>query len=90
MIHGTTESGFEFELDESVLDDMRLIDAIAELQDGADVFAVSKIVRILIGEAGREALYRHIENEKGHVPVSKVSKEIVDIFEACGKRGKNS
>ena len=61
MIKGETKTGFAFELEEAVLDNMELVDALAEMQ----------------------------EDDPLALPVSAISQEIMDIFEALGKPGKN-
>ena len=87
MIKGETKTGFAFELEEAVLDNMELVDALAEMQED-DPLALSAVVRMVLGPKSK-ALYEHLRTEDGRVPVSAISQEIMDIFEALGKPGKN-
>lgn len=87
MKHIKTKSGFEIDLDESVLDNMELVDALAEASEN-DIF-VSKIINILLGKDGKKRLYEHLRNKKGVVPASKVAEEIDEIFKALGDTEKN-
>lgn len=87
MIKGKTKTGFAFELEEAVLDNMELVDALDEMK-GDDPLALSAVVRMVLGPA-RGALYEHLRTEDGRVPVNAISQEIMDIFEALGKPGKN-
>ena len=87
MLRGKTESGFEFEIDEKVLDNMELLDAIAEADDNP--LLMSSVVKMLLGDKQRKALYAHLRKDDGRVPVEDVGKAIADIFNSCGQEGKN-
>lgn len=87
MVTGTTSSGFSFSLEETVLDNMELVDTLAQMQEG-DPLAVSAVVRMVLGDQ-RRALYDHLRTADGRVPASAVSEEIRQIFDAFGKAGKN-
>lgn len=88
MIQGKTKSGFEFEIDERAMDNMELVDALAEASD-EDPISVSRVVKLFLGEKLRKRLYDHLRDEKGRVPVSAVNNEVSEIFEAFGTKGKN-
>ena len=87
MYIGKTASGFEFEIAKDALDNMELVDAIADVDDNP--LAVSKVVRLLLGKEDRTRLYDHIRTERGNVPIEAMSTELTQIFEACGEVGKN-
>ncbi len=87
MKKGKTQSGFKFEIDENVLDDMELIDAMAAAQ-GEDPTQISTVVRKLFGDEQRKRLYDHVR-EDGRVPVSKVADIITEVIESLGDDGKN-
>lgn len=87
MYIGKTQSGFEFEIAEDTLNNMELVDAIAEVDDNP--LAISNVVRLLLGKEDRKRLYDHIRTEHGNVPVEAMSTELTQIFEACGDAGKN-
>lgn len=89
MICGTTESGFDFKIDEAVLDDMRLVDALADLDDG-DALSVSRLLVLLLGKEQRSRAYAHLSGDTGKVTVEAASRFIVEIFQAIGSAGKNS
>ena len=88
MITGKTSSGFEFSLPEDTLDDMELLDAVAEADEGKPL-AMSRLCLKLLGKPQREKLYNHLRQEDGRVPTQAVSHEIVEILAAFGKAGKN-
>lgn len=91
MINGKTSSGFAFTIDESALDDMRLIDTMtAILTPGAsraDILAAnSKGAEILLGPEQKEALYEHIGRQhEGRVPVAAFAQELKEIMATPGK-----
>lgn len=82
-----TSSGFECEIDEKNLDDMRLLDLVAEVAEG-NTTKLSAIISRALGDQ-KEKLYKHIEDEHGRVPVEKASDEITEIFQKINT-GKNS
>lgn len=73
-----TSTGFSFKVDEGVLDDMELLDAISELEDNP--LRITRVVTLLLGEKQKKELYDHVRNDKGRVPAEALSKEIVEIF----------
>lgn len=88
MIKGKTESGFEFEIEESRLDNMELVDAVAEASDESPI-TVSRVILLLLGEKQRKALYDFCRAETGNVPIEAVSRTIIEIFKSIDS-GKNS
>ena len=85
---GELANGFKYEVDENVLDDMRLVDAIAEAE-GENPLKVSKVMTMVLGKEQKERLYKHLENESRRVPVKMVMDALMEIFEAMGEDGKN-
>lgn len=88
MLKGKTSSGFEFSLDENVLNNMELVDALAEAENDNPV-AISKACVLLLGKETRKKLYDHIREPDGRVQIEKVSQNLADIFEALGNPAKN-
>lgn len=84
----TTRSGFSCDLPDATLDNMELVDALAEMQSDSDTLAVSSVLRLLLGNDNRKALYDHLRVD-GRVPIEEVTAEISDIFAALGQAGKN-
>lgn len=82
-----TSSGFECEIDEKNLDDMRLLDLVAEVSNG-NTTKLTEIMDKVLGDQ-KEKLYKYIEDEHGRVPVEKASNEITEIFQKINT-GKNS
>lgn len=48
MISGVTKNGFAFEITDERADNMELIDALADIDDG-NLLAVSKVLTLLLG-----------------------------------------
>lgn len=88
MLKGKTKTGFVFEIDEKRLDNMELLDAIAEMEND-NIIALSNVSQLLLGKEQRKALYDHIRDEDGTVPSKFFSDELVNIFESV-KEIKNS
>lgn len=88
MINGKTKTGFEFSVDENNMNDMELVDILAD-DTMDDALRMSHVVRKLMGRDQRKALYDHVR-VNGRVPVDAVIAEVEDIFAAMGNPGKNS
>ena len=73
-----TASGFEFELDPKQLDDMELIEALADLDKNPT--GIPRVLRLILGDDGKGRLYEHCRDESGRVPASRVAAELVEIF----------
>lgn len=84
---GTTESGFEFEIEEDALDDIELLEDLCALDRG-ELDALPTALERIIGTEQKKALYNHVRNEKGRVTTTAVVNEIKNIFEAA-KETKN-
>lgn len=89
MVSGKTKTGFEFSVDENAMNDMRLVDMLAD-KSVDPAFQVSNVLRYLLPGDQRKKLYEHVQTETGRVPVEAISNEIADIFAAMGESGKNS
>ena len=83
----TMKAGLVLELDVKVMDNMELVDTLAEASE-EDPLAVSKMVRLILGNEKRK-LYDSLRTEDGRVPVEAVSNALKEIFESFGEKGKN-
>ena len=84
----TTKSGFTCEMDRTVLDNMELVDGLAEM-NGGNPLAISTVCRLMLGKETRARLYDHLRNEEGRVPVTDLDRELTEIMQAMGDQGKN-
>ena len=73
-----TASGFEFQIDKAALDDMELVEALANIDK--DPTVIPTILRLILGDEGKGKLYEHCRDESGRVRASRVAAEITDIF----------
>ena len=71
-------------IDENILDDMELFDAVAELQDGNGMM-IPKVVSKVCGDQ-KKAVYDHCRAEDGRVPVQAVTEIVSEIFEALNAK----
>ena len=88
MILAKTNSGFEIELDENVLGDQELIDALVGLEDG-EFLNMSRVVLRLLGKDGRKKLYDHLRTPDGRVPTEAVAAAVGELLNSFAA-GKNS
>lgn len=83
MIKGKTKSGFSYHIKETALDNMELIEIIAEVDD--EPLLVPKLVKMLLGEEQKKKLYDHIRLDDGTVPSMALAEEIAEIFNGSKK-----
>lgn len=88
MIKGETSCGFKFEIDENQLDDMEFLEALADMQE--DVIVFPKVCKMLLGNEQKKALYNHLRDENGKVPIASVERAITEIMSRSGDQVKNS
>ena len=88
MLKGKTKSGFEFEIDEKMLDDMELMEAIVAADKNE--LMVPALVEKLLGTEQKQKLYDHIRTKKGNVPIKKTSEIVIEIMNIAGGKSKNS
>lgn len=88
MIQGKLENGFEFTIDDRILDDMELVDAMAEAE-GENPLKFSTVILKVLGKEQRDRLYDILRNEDGRVPIEAVSDAITEILKSAGEDGKN-
>lgn len=88
LVEGKTRTGFSFSVKKETADDMELIDALAEMEEG-NPLAVSRVCKRILGEEQRKRLYAHLRTSQGRVPAEEVANAILDIFSAFGPDGKN-
>lgn len=84
----TTKSGFSCDIDPDVLNNMELVDDLAEVQAG-NALAISRVCLKILGKDNRTRLYDHVRNGAGRVPPDKVDAELGEILKGMGQQGKN-
>lgn len=84
MLTGVTSSGFSYEITDDRLNNMELIDAVAEYDeteaDGDKAIIMSKVCRLMLGAQQKKALYDHLREPAGNVPVDKVLADVMSII----------
>lgn len=83
MIEGITKNGFKYSISDEALDDMELLDALTELDEGKTT-AYKQAISSLLGEDQRKALYEHVRNkDTGRVSAKKVFEAFAEILESA-------
>lgn len=91
MAQITTNSGFTCSIDRNNLDDMRILDALVDVQQGDAVkklTGVKTLLERILGEEQKEQLYTHLEDKFGRAGTVLVRNEIIEIFNKLGEAGK--
>lgn len=79
----TTESGYTVSVEEEKLDDMRFVDALAELQENG--LALPRVMNMVFTEADKKRLYDHVATDDGRVPIEKATAEFCEVLRALEK-----
>lgn len=87
MHKGVTSSGFEFELEDEVLDDYELLEILHKIDNGDNGLIVDMVDKLL-GEDQKNKLKEHLRNKNGRVSASLLLKEVMEIFKS-NNEGKN-
>lgn len=85
---GTTTTGFHYDVDDEIRDDMELLEGLIAIDNG-DLQALPKVLVSILGQKQKDALYDHCRSEKGRVSSQKVMAELKEIFESADKELKN-
>lgn len=75
---GKTSTGFEFDIEDERLDDMELVDIMAEIDENP--LLMPKLCKMLLGEEQKKRLYDHLRSEDGRVPIEATTNANQRIF----------
>ena len=79
---GKTSTGFEFDIEDERLDDMELVNIMAEIDENP--LLMPKLCKMLLGEEQKKRLYDHLRSEDGRVPIEATTNAIQEIFNSPG------
>ena len=83
MIEGKTKAGYKFSIDERIVDDWRLLSAIA-LSESADqsdqIRGAHELVSLVLGAKEKDLLDFIAKKNDGFVPANKVVEAITEIL----------
>lgn len=78
MEKGTTSTGFNYEYDKAVADDMEFVELLLDVEENEH--HLPKLIDALLGKAQKKKLYEHCRNEDGRVPATRVYAEFNEIL----------
>ena len=81
MLRGTTKSGFEFAIDEEILDDYDFLELLCQIDEGETSLTV-KMVDTLLGKEQKERLKEHVRTTSGRASAKRLLEEVGEIFDA--------
>ncbi len=73
-----TSTGFVYSINENALNNFELLDLFAEVDENP--LLLPKVLTMLLGKEGKQALYDHVRLEDGTVPADKISNELLEIM----------
>jgi hypothetical protein len=86
VLKGKTAAGFAYEVDPDALNDMEVLEDIAEVEKNPLV--LPKVITAVLGKDQKNALYDHYRNENGRVPADVITTAFVEIL-TSSNQGKN-
>ena len=95
MKKGQLENKFKYEVDEKSIEDMEVVDCLADLQrnveenDIPDVVAIQTLGDKILGREQKKALYDHIRGDDGRVDPETYIECLFEIINSLGDEGKN-
>ena len=81
MLKGLSASGFEFEIDEEVLDDWEMLELLQEIDEGK-IGKLAKAIVFLLGQRQYEKLKNFIKARDGKIKASVMIDEFTSIMNA--------
>lgn len=87
MITGKTAKGFDFAVQDDVLDDMELLEGLISLDNG-EVSHLTDTLEALLGKEQKKALYEFLRGENGRVKATDVMAAVAEIFAALSDKSK--
>lgn len=84
--HVITSTGFEVDIDEAVLDDMELMEAVYDISE-TDLRPFIRLANLMLGSENKKRLYDHVRVD-GRVPIEKFSAELTEIMNSLGSKKK--
>ena len=78
MIKGKTKTGFQFNIEKSVLNDYELLELFAEVDENP--LLVPKLVKTILGEEQKNKLIEHVRDDNGKASVDKIAMELENIL----------
>lgn len=81
------KNGFEVKVEPDELNDMYFVEALADIE--TDVLALPKVMKMMLGDEQKKALYKSLEDENGRVPIEAITDAITEIMTKAGEESKN-
>ena len=88
MITGKTKNGFEYKIDEDIMDDYEFLEILCEIDNG-NASLIPMVAKKLLGEEQKKELMEYTRGKNGKVSALKMGEAIGDILSGCSQ-GKNS
>lgn len=82
MIKGTTKSGFQFELEDDIVDDYDLVLLFGKYNKEPSMDVFSEIAVKMLGEEQHQALMEFVRDEKGRCKTSAMLSALKEIEES--------
>lgn len=86
MIKSKTTSGFEYQVDERLMQNFRFVRLLREWQNNN--LAQVDVLDFMLGKEQAEALQEHVADKEGFVDSQKIADEMNEMFETLSEKSK--
>lgn len=86
MIKSKTTSGFEYQVDERLMQNFRFVRLLREWQNNN--LAQVDVLDFMLGKEQAEALQEHVADKEGFVNSQKIADEMNEMFETLSEKSK--
>lgn len=88
FVHIKTPSGLEIDVDQAAVDDVELLDALYDLKKNNNPLGIPRVLNQLLTPEAKQALFDHVRNPAGRVPIEALSAEVTDILVSMNAKKK--
>ena len=90
MTKVTLSCGFEAEIDEQAVNDMRFLDLLSEYEKGdkEKIFSLKEMSDLLLQPEEKAKLYEALKNEKGRIPIDAFGEAMTELVNQLGSKKK--
>lgn len=87
-LEGELSCGFKYSVDPEYFDNVELLDALEDIENG-ETMTYRRVIVLIFGEDGRRQLYDCLRDERGVVRTDAIIKALQEFFDSR-KEAKNS
>ena len=90
MTKVTLSCGFEAEIDEQAVNDMRFLDLLSDYEKGdkEKIFSLKEMSDLILQPEEKAKLYEALKDEKGRIPIDSFGEAMTELVNQLGSKKK--